>query len=260
MDALELLKQMSDQSVDLVLTDPPYFNQGTQKKYSRKGHKDVNTNFGDWDKFESDEDYIKWMKIVICELCRVLKDNGSLWIFTNDRYISYLRHFIRDIEGMNYASTIIWHKYNSPPRFIMKAGFISSMEMIMFAYKGKKPIFNKPKIFKEMFNVWITPQTPSGERLGHPTQKPISLISKIIETSSNSGDLVFDCFNGSGTTTLVCKQLNRKYIGVELSEEYCKMAEKRLSQNVLLPLDVKQDGGNRLPPTDKSVGIRPTIL
>lgn len=232
-DCIVGLKELKDNSVDCIIIDPPYFNQGTKPKYSRKGKKDVITNFGEWDKFKTDEDYLKWMKIVICELCRILKNDGSIWIFTNDRYISYLRHFIRDIENMTYASTVIWHKYNSPPRFIMKAGFISSKEVIMFAYKGKNPTFNKPKEFKDMLDVWVTPQTPSGERTGHPTQKPISLIRKLIECSSNEGDLILDCFMGSGTTAVSCKQTNRKFIGFEVDKSYVEIAERRLCQNTL---------------------------
>ena len=69
-----------------------------------------------------------------------------------------------------------------------------------------------------------------------------------------------DCFFGSGSTMVSAKETGRWFIGCDLNIEYCKMAEKRLSQNVLLPLNIKQEGGNGLPPTDKSVGIRPTIL
>ena len=227
-DCIEEMKKLPENSVDAIITDPPYFNQGTKPKYSRKGKKDVITDFGEWDKFKTDEDYLGWMKLVICELCRVLKEDGGIYIFTNDRYVSYLRHFIKDIENMKYASTIVWHKYNSPPRFIMKAGFISSKELIMFAYKGKNPTFNKPKEFKEMLDVWITPQTPSGERIGHPTQKPISLMEKIIKISTNEGNIILDPFLGSGTTAIACLKLNRKFIGIEKEEEYVKIANARI--------------------------------
>jgi len=233
MDCLEGMRQLPDGCVDLVVTDPPYFNQGTKPKYSRKGKADVVTDFGDWDKFENDEQYLSWMKLVICEIVRVLKENGSMYIFTNDRYISYLRHFIRDVDGMTYASTLIWHKYNAPPRFIMKAGFISSKEIIMFAYKGKDPIFHKPKEFKEMLDVWVTTQTPSNERVGHPTQKPLFLIERLLEISSDETNLILDPFMGSGTTAVACKQLNRNFIGFEIEQKYVEIANKRLQQEAL---------------------------
>lgn len=226
-DCLELVKDIENNSIDCIIIDIPYFNQGTQLKYTRAGKKDVVTDFGEWDKFESDEEYLAFAKKVIIEMCRILKENGSFYCFTNDRYISYLRHFIREIENMSYASTIVWHKYNSPPRFI-KAGFISSKELIMFAYKGKNPIFYKPKEFKEMLDVWITSQTPSNERLGHPTQKPISLIKKMIECSSDKGNLIFDGFIGSGTTAIACIQTERNFLGFEINPEYYKMAQERL--------------------------------
>lgn len=228
-DCLKALKDIPDESVDLVLTDPPYFNQGTKPKYSRKGKTDVITDMGEWDKFESDEVYLDWMKLIISEICRVLKDNGSIWVFTNDRYVSYLRHFIKEQEGMTYACTLVWHKYNSPPRFIMKATLISSKEFIMFAYKGKNPVFNKPKKFKDMLDVWVTTQTPSGERLGHPTQKPCSLIERIIKISSKENDIILDPFLGSGTTMKVARDLRRSCVGVEINPEYINMTKKRMN-------------------------------
>jgi len=231
-DCLELMKGLDSKSVDLIVTDPPYFNQGTRPKYSRNGHKDVVTHLGEWDKFKTDEEYLGIMKQNIREMVRVLKIDGSIWIFTNDRYLSYLRHFIRDIDDMVYASTVIWHKYNAPPRFIMKAGFISSMEMILFAYKGKEPTFNKPKNYKDLLNVWITTQTPSSERVGHPTQKPLSLMKRIVKISSNEGDLVLDPFIGSGTTAIAARQLSRNFIGFELNPEYHKIAEARIKQHL----------------------------
>lgn len=228
-DAIELMKTLPDGSIDVIITDPPYFNQGTKPKYTRKGRKDVVTEFGEWDVFKSDEDYLSFIKPAITEMCRVLKENGSFWCFTNDRYVSYLRHHIKNTDGMTYATTVVWHKYNSPPRFIMKAGFISSKELIMFAYKGKNPTFHKPKEFKEFLDVWITPQTPSGERTGHPTQKPVSLIEKMIRTSSNEGDLILDPFVGSGTTCFAARRLNRHYIGFDNNAEYVEIAKHRMA-------------------------------
>lgn len=135
MDALEFLKQIDNESVDLVLTDPPYYNRGTKSVYSRKGHTDVITDFGEWDDFNDDEEFLNFMQKIISEIIRILKDNGSFYIFCNDRYNSFLRKFIRELNNTKFASTIVWHKYNSPPRFIEKAGFISSKELILFGYK-----------------------------------------------------------------------------------------------------------------------------
>ena len=156
MDVMEVLKQLPDGLVDLIIADPPYFNQGSVPKYRRKGKSDVNTYFGEWDIFADDREYLKFIDSVMRECSRVMKPDSSIWIFTNDRYLSYIRHMLRSV--MTFATTIVWHKYNAPPRFIKNPTFISSKEFILFAYKGK-PTFNKPKEFKEMLDVWITTQT-----------------------------------------------------------------------------------------------------
>ena len=78
-DCLEIIKQIGDESIDLVIIDPPYFNQGTKPKYSRKGKTDVVTNQGKWDVFQSDKKYLDFMKSVICECCRTLKEDGRAY-------------------------------------------------------------------------------------------------------------------------------------------------------------------------------------
>lgn len=229
-DCLDGLKYIDNNSIDLIVIDPPYFNQGTQKEYSRKGKKSVNTNFGDWDVFEDMNEYLKFMEEIISECHRVLKENGSMYIFINDRYISYLRTYIQNFEDMRYSSTIVWKKRNPPPRFIMKATYISSKEFIMFAYKGNEPTFNKPIEFKDMLDVWETNLISQSEHLGHPTQKPEKIIDRIILTSSNENDIVLDLFNGSGTTTYCARKLNRRYIGFEKEKEYYDISIKRMDK------------------------------
>ena len=108
--------------------------------------------------------------------------------------------------------------------------FISSMEFICFAYKGK-PIFNF-QTFKEMHNFIETGLVQGNERLNHTTQKPVLVINKLIHISTNIGDLILDPFLGSGTTAYCAKKLNRKCIGIEIEEKYCEMAAKRCSQMV----------------------------
>jgi DNA modification methylase len=228
-DCLAVLSKLPDNSIDLIVTDPPYYNQGTCPTYKYGNRKKVVTDQGEWDHFENEGEYLKFMRRVIKELCRVLKKNGSLYIFISDRYISYIRAYLRAEPNMSYASSIVWAKTNAPPRLIYKAGFISSKEMFCFAYKGDNPVFHKPKLFKELLDVWFYPQTPKGERVGHPTQKPLSIIQKIVKCSSNPGDLVLDCFFGSGTVAVACRMLGRNFIGLEISPEYCQIARKRLS-------------------------------
>jgi site-specific DNA-methyltransferase (adenine-specific) len=96
------------------------------------------------------------------------------------------------------------------------------------------------------------------ESLGvHPTQKPLAIIKRIIETSSKEGELIVDCFVGTGTTALACKQLNREFICCDNDQEYVEIATKRLYQNTLFKLNYGNDG---IPPKPKDLGILPTII
>ena len=111
-DCVEMLKQIDDSSIDLVLTDPPYFNQGARPRYKDQHGSYINTDFGEWDKFENDTQYIEWINGLIKEWIRVLNENGSVWMFCNDRYNTTFRDLAK------FGATIVWHKNNAPPRFI----------------------------------------------------------------------------------------------------------------------------------------------
>jgi len=154
--------------------------------------------------------------------------------------------------------------------------FIFNLESIGVKWKYEKDKRNK-RGWKNCGDVWNIPQLSGTfkERLNHPTQKPINLLRRMLHVSSNEGDLVLDLFSGTGTTSIVSKQLRRRFIGFELEDKYIKIANKRLKQEVLTfdsyesnkpevdssqPLVDKQEGGNGIPPTNKLVGILPKIL
>ena len=110
--------------------------------------------------------------------------------------------------------------------------------------------FNKTDVCDD---VWLTPKSEK-KRLGHPTQKPEALFRRIIKASSNEGDLILDCFMGSGTTAFACKSLNRRFIGFEISKKYCDIINNRLRQTIL------NEVTNGIPPKPKGLGILPKIL
>lgn len=222
MDALELLKQMPDKSVDLIITDPPYginvqhINCVASRKDSRS------------------KDKIRW-------------DNNTL----SEEYYKEMERVSKNqiIFGANYQNcfngkmgAIVWDKLQPLPDSSQCEIASVSMYRKVFKYTQRWTNFVNTKETK------------------HPTEKPIALGVWILEHFAKEGDLILDPFAGSGSFLVACKQKGFKFIGCEVDINYCKMAEKRLSQNVLLPLAVKQDGGNGLPPTPKDVGIRPTIL
>ena len=260
MDALELLGQMPDQSVDLIITDPPFGCNATLK--------------GD---YNDDEEYIKSkIPLWLSELKRVLKENCHIYIYVPTKYVdNWLPEFRKMFKFNNIIVCNNMKKGVKHPNM-----FRNNYQMILYGSKGRARDFNivdwiltsdawfydkrnkKPSRYIYEYPAYIPPyfKATVEESVGHPDEKNTELIKNLIKISSAEGELVLDCFMGSGSTLISAKETRRCFIGCDLNLDYYKMAEKRLSQNVLLPLDVKQDGGNGLPPTDKSVGIRPTIL
>ena len=204
-DCLEVMKDIPDKSIDLVITDPPY-----GIAYQKKGKPVM---IGDCSNI---------LGLVLPELNRVLKDNGAIYIFTSFKMLGDWLHRFQMFFKMN--NLIIWNKTrNSGLQMGQNYGF--SYEMIFYGSKGLHKLngyCDDILIFKrERFK-------------DHPTRKPKDLIKKFIEMSSEEDDIVLDPFLGSGTTAEASVELNRKYIGIELNSEYCKIAEDRLKQKQLL--------------------------
>jgi site-specific DNA-methyltransferase (adenine-specific) len=237
-DCLEVLKKIRKESVTAIFADPPYnlSNGGI----TCKAGKMVSVNKGDWDKSKGlEEDFqftYEWIK-----LCRdILKPNGTIWI-SGTMHNIYQVGFALQSLGFQVINEIIWYKPNAPPNLACKC-FAHSHETIIWARKtkGTKNVFHYHKMKewddrfapqgKQMRSLWAISLTPPNEkRYGkHPTQKPVELLKRIIESSSNEGDWILDPFNGSGTTGVVAKQLGRKYIGIDMSEEYLDLTKRRM--------------------------------
>jgi DNA modification methylase len=218
MECLEGMKQLDDNSVDLIVTDPPYNISGLSQ----------GIDFGDWDYLFDPEEFIKEAK-------RVLKKNGQIYIFTSDRLMGkYIDLLIK--YDYHYRNTLVWFKANLMPK-IRHHTWRSGTEYILYAGQSKCDkctdyTFNWLGQ-EEMKNLIVRNILGGGERELHPTQKPLDIIRKLIKVSSNEGDLILDCFLGSGTTCVACKQMNRRYIGFEINKEYFDIADKRLAQNTL---------------------------
>ena len=161
--------------------------------------------------------------------------------------------------GIRTRTIFTWCKSNPVPSF-RKVNYPSATEYLWVGSKGTKAWVFNFKQQKEMKNFMITANGSVYKETEHPTEKPKELVKHLLEIHSNKGDLVLDCFGGSGTTAICCKELGRNFIIFELSENYCKMAEKRLSQESLFPLAINKKEDYGLHPTSKEVGIRPTIL
>lgn len=320
-DCMDLLKVIPDTSVDLIIADPPYYKvmvfDHLRNKY-------------DWDnQWKSFKEYIDWCKIWLKEVYRILKSNGSFYLFADDKNVSYL-HI--ETERINFflENHIVWVKPNNMPikgwanfrcyapvteriLFFSKEPRNTNLEnpsyfenvkifspIVEYMIEQKKKIkellgfktdkefndyinkktetasvvsrhyftysqwvfptkeiweklqsvnedikanevFRKDyEVFRRTFNpkrnytdVWTYNITSSQEKCVHPTQKPIALIRRIIDTSSKENDLVVDLFIGSGTIPLACQQMNRRWVGSENNPEYIPLINKRLNQQSL---------------------------
>ena len=224
-DALEGLKRLSEESVDLMVTDPPY-NIASKQKKTKQGGKIVSTMeaWGEWDTYHP-FDYDLLIMRVISESYRVLKTGGSMYLFTARQDNGF---FCRKAveRGFTYKNQLAILKRNPLPHF-QKTNWRSAFELCLYVSKGK------PKTFhflsqQECVNVYPYP-IPQKET-AHPTEKPLGFIRRLIQVSSNEGELVVDPFLGSGTTAVACQQVGRDFIGFEMSREYVQMAENRLQR------------------------------
>lgn len=223
-DCLEVLSNIATESIDLILTDPPY-NISRNRKFTREGIKDRDHNFGDWDNME-DKDYYEFLAKVWKESRRILKPYGQLLTF-GPRNWEYEK-VIDDYFTIKRA--LVWHKPNPTPQF-MKISYLTSYEKIIWAVKNNDHLTKFTFNFErqnEMHDFFEAPITAGKERFEHPTQKPLSLIRKLIRIHSDKGDMVLDPFMGSGTTAVACQLLSRDFIGAELEDEYFDIMKQRL--------------------------------
>ena len=227
-DCITAMGAMQSDTVDLILTDPPY-NLGKFKKARATNLKQMRSNFfgaAGWDDLEFEE-WEQSMDQFFSEAARVIKTGGSLIVFMS---IIKVETIIRlaTRHGFYYKTTGIWHKQNPMPRN-MNLHYINSTEAwVYFVYKKHTGTFNNNG--KAVHDFYETPVTPAGERKfgKHPTQKPVTLLEKMILLLSNEGDTVFDPFMGSGSTGVAAIKNGRTFIGSEISAEYCDICRARL--------------------------------
>ncbi|MBL8746756.1 MAG: site-specific DNA-methyltransferase [Phycisphaerae bacterium] len=225
MDALEGLKALPDESVDLVITDPPYNIAKKGNKTILKG-KRISTMeaWGAWDHYHP-YDYDAMMMRVIGECWRILKPRGALYMFTapQDNGV-FVRHAVA--RGFTFRSQVAMVKKTALPS-IFRSAWRSAFEVAFYATKGAAKSFNFLEQ-AEMVNVYHYPT--NHKHTAHPTEKPQELIERFVRVSSKPGDLILDPFMGSGTTAVAAKKHGRRFIGFERSPDYLAMAEKRLKE------------------------------
>jgi len=230
-DCIKEMKKLPDESIDCIITDPPY---NISKENDNRDRSKLNSpimrresplkyDFGEWDNMDR-KDFLDFTKSWLKECCRVLKENGTIISFFNKEDISFLGWITKDF-GVRTRTIMSWHKTNPVPSF-RKVNYLSACEFIWIGSKGKWTFNFKQQ--KEMHNFFETPNKSSYGKTKHPTEKPLSLIKHLLEIHTNEDDLILDCFGGSGTTMIACLKLNRRCILIEKEEEYVKIAKARI--------------------------------
>ena len=220
-DSKEIIRRIPDNSIDFILTDPPYnIGKHSTGNIPLPGRSAINNDVAEWDMIDFNPE--EWAD----EFIRILKPTGNLFIFTSynqlGRWYKCLDH------KFDTSNFMIWHKTNPAPK-IFKAGFLNSCEMI-FTCWNKKHTWNFISQ-AEMHNFVESPICMRPERLSdpkHPAQKPVSILKKMIKIASNKGDIIFDPFMGVGSTGVAALDLDRRFIGVEIDESYFCAAKKRI--------------------------------
>lgn len=241
-NSIELLKQFPEESIDLIFADPPYnlSNNGTSVHAGKR----VSVNKGDWDKSQGTENDFNFHNEWIAACRKVLKPNGSIWI-SGTYHSIYACGYALQIQGFRMLNDVAWYKPNAAPNLGCRM-FTASHETLIWASKSTKSkhVFNYaemregsfPNDFiknpgKQMRSVWSITTPGKSEKIHgkHPTQKPLSLLDRVIRASSNPGDTVLDPFCGSATTGVAAVLNGREFVGIDADEKYLeKFAIPRL--------------------------------
>jgi modification methylase len=240
-DCIEVMNALPENSVDLIFADPPY-NLQLKGDLHRPDNSKVDAVDDDWDQFDSFRAYDAFTTDWLKAARRILKPNGAIWVIGSYHNIFRVGAALQN-QGYWILNDVVWRKSNPMPNFRGKR-FTNAHETMIWASKseGAKYTFNYEALKAlnegvQMRSDWVLPICTGHERLkdengdkAHPTQKPESLLHRVLVGSTNPGDVILDPFFGTGTTGAVAKMLGRNFIGIEREEAYRKVAEKRISK------------------------------
>jgi len=237
-DILDGLSQLDDNSIDFIFADFPYNISGYSASVRVKNDKCIHTNFGDWDIWNSLDEYFKWCLDILKEFSRVSKENASYVCFFDSRLAGHISYLCEESNIAVYKSPLIWKKINPYPS-TRKTGFRSSLEHGVWLinnpnrYIGNPDIVIKPRTFnfldqRDMCNVMD--YAIGCNKTSHPNEKPIQLVARVVSIFTDEGGVVLDPFMGSGTTGVAALQLGRKYIGFEKDVSFYNECLDRISK------------------------------
>lgn len=246
-DSLKLLEDLPDACVDLIFADPPYHlsNGG----FTCKGGKRASVDKGAWDASQGLAADHAFQKAWLAAAQRVLKPSGTLWVSGTQHVIFSIGFALQEL-GFHLLNTVTWFKPNAAPNLACRTLTHSTELVIWAAPKRHKQLlhtFNYRDMKaenggKQMRDVWQVPEVDGPQVIwtlpvpgksekahgAHPTQKPLSLLERVIRCSSSPGDVVLDPFSGSGTTGVAAVGLGRRYLGFEREEEYVELSRRRI--------------------------------
>lgn len=274
------LKKIESNVIDLIYLDPPFF---TQKKQFQKTRDNTKEYFFD-DSWKNIEIYKTYIEERLLECKRVLKNTGSIFLHCDRTASHYLRMALDDVFGSNnFQSEIIWtyKRWSNAKKGLLNAHqviyFYSKTANFKFnhIFEDYSPTTNIDQIFQKrirdengktkykrnavgeceliqgkkgvpLSDVWNIPylNPKANERVGYPTQKPILLLEKVIQLVTDEGDIVLDPFCGSGTTLVAAKLLNRKYLGIDISEDAVRLARDRVNNPIRTDSNLLKNGKN----------------
>lgn len=239
-ECIEEMRALPAKSVDCIFADPPY-NLQLGGDLHRPNNTKVDAVDNDWDQFDSIKVYDDFTREWLLAARDTLTDDGAIWVIGSYHNIFRLGYILQDL-GFWILNDIIWRKSNPMPNFRGRR-FTNAHETLIWAGKSEKSkyYFNYDAMKSlnedlQMRSDWYLPLCTGAERLkgddgkkAHPTQKPESLLHRVIMSSTRKGDTILDPFFGTGTTGAVAKKLGRSFIGIERDEAYAEHARNRIA-------------------------------
>jgi len=228
-DVIDIMKKMPDNSVDLVVTSPPYNlknSTGNGMKDGRGGkwaNAALQKGYSNYNDCMPHKDYVKWQRDCLTEMMRLIPDDGAIFYNHKWRVQANLLQDRQDIvNGFPVRQIIIWKRAGG---LNFNAGyFLPTYEVIYLIAKPKFKLVPKANAYGD---IWEVSQEMKN---GHPAPFPVKLIDRIV--SATNAKIILDPFVGSGTTVISAINFNRDYIGIDISPEYCESAKKRIKNHL----------------------------
>lgn len=250
MDCIEAMDKLPDNSIDLVIADPPY-NLSKGGKWVWDNSVDLNGMGGNWSKMKEDwdnmtfKDYLAFTESWLTKVKKILKPTGSIWVFGTYHNIGILNVIFQKLN-IEILNEIIWYKRNAFPNLSGRR-YTASHETILWGHVGENkreyyfdydftkkascPEDNLKKPGKQMRTVWDIPNNKKKEELAygkHPSQKPLRVLRRMILSTSKPNDICLTPFAGAASECVAAKELGRRFIGFELEKKYVELSNQRL--------------------------------